>query len=378
MEKSFLWWLSGNNFPAPEPIGVIYSKSSWTDLTDYTVQGTITTSINGSNKLVMSAAASQANTLNLTVGDHAYTSLDKWSNKMVFIVQTVINGGFVGIRSASTFAKSNICGSWSNNLLSIQGGLDGAMSTISGTTTLNAVTGNEVEIILTKNGNVFTLTGRNLTTAPGVTATLTYTYSVSNVSGVLMPNTGRFCWGAYDNNTVINSIEVSSTVLKNSKVCIITDSIGQGYSAGTWAAGYARLLNATYPDTTICGAQNDSLLDGINLLPELNVINAQKYIIAQGINDIGYGVSEANVQSRYATLAAGLPNTVLHQKYYVTRVDLTTGNAALWAYIQANYPSANVVDTTTGLVSGDLDDQLHMEASGHTKYYNNWVASGKL
>lgn len=372
MSISKQWWLGSPSYQAEQELGTIYSASSWSDLSSFTQNG-ITASVNGSNQIVLTGTSVFTKTLDYD----RYSRLEKWSISMQFVVTADVQGAYVGMRSKSTYQKWNLYGSWSNGLISIQTGLEGSMATQGATVACAGSSGQTMELTLTKDKNVITCTCRNVTTG-GATSTKTYTFGTSTTSAPLMPNTGKFCISSYTSNTIVKSISISSTTTKNARVCFIVDSIGETYCASVYDNGYVRLVNASYPTSIICGGQNDTILEGIALLPELLELNARTYVLCQGINDAGNGVPSATYIANYDSLVSSLVSSgkrVVHQRYYSSLVDMS----ALWNHINSTYNSSDIVDTITGLVISDLiADGIHMNNSGNLKYANNYISSGKL
>lgn len=362
-----MWFLGGVN---PVPFGSIYSKSSWTDLSDFVVNGAVTPTVSGGKISFTGGAGVYTNSLDLVAP--GYTMLENYT--MTVRIENISNGaagGAIGTRSYNNNYPHSMVGALSSGI-SLSAG--SPIGVVAGSFSAFTVLDNHTyDLVLQKVGPAITVKAKE--TNGTVVATNTRTFSLVNVTEPLLDNTGRFSIFTFGGTFNITSIDISTTDFKFGRVAILGDSISQGYGPSTYANGFAQKLKTNYPSLVLMAGENDYTNHALLHVPQVIAFKPQKVLLEIGVNDVGNSVAPATYQANYASIvsqlqAAGIQ--VLHLKPYNTNFSVTT----LQNYITTTYGSA-VIDPATG-GAGNFRDGTHYNDTGNTAVYNAIVNSGLI
>ncbi len=368
--KKFFMLMAGSN---PEyPFGTIYSKSNFTSLSEWTIQGVITPTVSGGTINFTGGTTVYTNTLNLT---SPYTQLENYSiTTQVKITGGGTNGWMIGIRSYNGVAPHSIFAFYSGGLIGISAGSPTGI--VSSTPSLASSVNDVIELTLSKSGTIATISARNVTTSSSVVTT-SYTFVLTSISEPLTPNTGRFCIGTFGSTFSVLSYAVSTTVVKRARLCIVGDSITEGYCASTYANSYSRLLNSNYPSTIILAGESDRTAEVLLRVQQIIDFNPRVVLLAVGVNDVATSVPSGTYTTNLSSIYTQLINAGLTVRFLLaksTSLNLTTLNN----YITSTYSSSIIIDPGTMIAGDFIADGFHYNDSGNLKVYNAIVASGKI
>lgn len=151
---------------------------------------------------------------------------------------------------------------------------------------------------------------QNLTIPLSPVMTLTYNYAFTYPFSNVMPLAQRLAVVPWNGTYNIKSFYLNTTDKKNIDALFITDSKGIGYFANTFANQFSEQLATANPTKFISNsgtADETVAIDVIPKLPELVLINAKKYFLYIGCNDLRYGLIsslQANLTTVKNTLEA--------------------------------------------------------------------------
>lgn len=151
---------------------------------------------------------------------------------------------------------------------------------------------------------------QNLTIPLSPVMTLTYNYAFTYPFSSVMPLAQRLAVVPWNGTYNIKSFYLNTTDKKNIDALFITDSKGIGYFANTFANQFSEQLATANPTKFISNsgtADETVAIDVIAKLPELVLINAKKYFLYIGCNDLRYGLIsslQANLTTVKNTLEA--------------------------------------------------------------------------
>lgn len=356
-------------FGGLSPLGVIYNKSSFADLTDFTVNGVVTPTVSGNTINFTGGTDVYTNTIDLT---SPYTMLENWTMTVQAKITSGAKTGFyIGSRAQSS-APHALFGYFSLDKIGIAAGstvtLRGSEASL--VTSVNDV----IELVLTKSHYDITLTGRNVTTG-GATSSTTYTFvTTSAASEPLTPNTGRFCIGTRSSTFSVLSYYVYSSVPIGARIAIVGDSIVEGYGASTYDTAFARLTATTYPTTIIHAGENDRTSAVLLRIPQLIQLNPQYVILSIGVNDLVNGISVSTIMTNVASIVSQLQAvniTVYHLLNYSTVSNIASYRDSLLQ----TYPG-KTIDPNLYTAGNYIADNIHPNDTGHLAIKDSIVASG--
>lgn len=365
--------------PSIPTLGTIYNQSSWTSGTlasDFTANGATPTVT--SNQLVFSGGVGDfVHTLDL----NTYTCLENWTITMQAKVGTVsgAHGFAIGIRSSNS-SNSYDSFAWFEMDASGTAGQSWIVTQANGTSTFRGNTSavafslnDVIEITYSRNGLLFTVSTRNVTTSSS-SQTVSYTYP--NGSPYL-PNTGRFSIASVGGTFTVQSLSITSNEQTGAPFCAIGDSKTAMYNASVlgnrWSTKLGDYLNI---GVTLAGA-SDKTGDVLNRVQEIINLNPKLVILAIGSNDVRFGVADATMKSNYASIVSQLTSAgirVIHTTGFYETSGLD--QSSLSAYIIANYSSQDIIDTLPVVLS--LSDGTHPNDAGHLLIAQTIATSGKI
>lgn len=357
--------------PGQAPLGDIYNKSTWTDLTDFTQTGS-EFSVSGGKILQVPTASGKLEFPNATMLDaFKFRIRFKITNPGSGIQELLIKWNSVNPYSSPHFLFSMVAGNDATykGQLHIQNTATGN-NFLSGTG--NRVTFSTNDVIEYEldypETDPITFYVRNITT--GTTNSVTYPHSFASGGQGLGRNTSKIQILGQSMNTEITQIQYSTTENQNPTRLVTGNSIAAGSYAGTYDKRFGTLIGAE-----ISAGGGDNTAEVLAHLPEIiNVIKAKKVFIGPlAGNDVLRGVSsatwQANLTSIYNQLIAAGISVVFLLDTPRSDVDVTTVNN----FITATWPT-KYIDTYTPLkgtgttlnATYNSGDGVHPNQAGHT------------
>lgn len=381
--KQIQWFLGGVSKPFA-PLGILYNKTSFPTLADFTNVGA-TASIVSNQIQVSGGTGTFTQRLDLTA--YGYTCLEKWkitAQVKVSTTNTTSYGFGFGVTSvSSTLAGSQYHVDGRFVMTTGLGGTDGIVVINAGTSygqrafTVPRVTfsvNDVIQLVVERNKHTITVTANNVTTA-GASVSTSYTYSTSSASDPIIQNTGVFSLYNHGGTYLVQSIKVESGEYTGARVVLVGDSKVTGYVASALANCFNELLLGTYGSNQVVASAgpSDGLAEHLLRINEIKLLNPQKYLICGASNDIRAASGSTN--TNYASLVSQL--SAVSPVYHTTGLkESVLDQTALRTYIQANYASGNIIDTLPTTLT--LGDGVHPNDAGHSTFAGLITASGKI
>lgn len=345
-------------------IGDIYSKSSWTDLSDFETNTGF--SVNN-GKIKVSGGAGY---LRLP----GNTKLDVWKISVQYkLIDGVESkeGLQIGMQSSNTtfplsiFAvgnlnPSNIGKSSIKNIFTA--------ATYFSSASINVKSGEHLVLEFVKDKATFTATWTNQTTSQSVAITADIPNNTSKVA--ILGGTATY---------EIQSIIYSSPQMK-SGIWTIGDSNTDGFTAGSVSNRWSELLGAT----GISAGAGDKTSEVISRMNEIiNIIHPTKIYIMIGSNDVNFGISSNTWQANYASIVTQLETAGIKVIKIASPPNNNRDLSVVKNWLASTYPTT-YIDIYTPLVGPgntlkglyDVGDGLHLNAAGNLLIKNTIVASG--
>jgi lysophospholipase L1-like esterase len=230
--------------------------------------------------------------------------------------------------------------------------------------------GNIVDCSLTRSGWTLTAVATNRANGQISIASIEF----SDAAGLLAPTLSRVCFYPLVGTVYFDDLSFTINHRKPARFTVVGGSISEGYNASSYSNGYVRLLQTNYPQT-ICNDSSsfNTTSDAVSSLPEILAHQPTTVLLMIGGNDVQMGSPPDQWQAQYSNLVAQLRVNGAIVKHCLptprTNVDLTL----LKDWILTNYPTGDVIDTWTPLLSSvsllntnyDSGDGIHPNDAGH-------------
>jgi len=381
--------ISAAGATGPNPLGIIYSKSSWTNTADFITHGNTTAVLSGTNVNISSSTQDDWNNIIDITGYR--TKLEKWRFRLRFRIITWSGSSYglgFGLKSANQYVQNDVMG-FIQTTNSGAGGLyilkSGRTIMASGSSALGVALNNVIELEGDFHDSVFHFTAHNITS--GNTASASFTYA-TNGSTLVVPNASNFSLMELGGTHQVQSIEISSEELTGGNIVTIGDSKTIGYFSNSFAGRYAAQLNNVYPSVVINAGGADRVTHVLNRQQELTMLAPSKYLLCIGSNDLRFGSTLTDLQHNYDSLVQILLATGATVYHFVLPEDYTkslgVNTVPLRDWVAATYP-AYYINVWDSMASGnflkgiyDTGDGVHINQAGNDKIYQALVASNKL
>lgn len=232
--------------------------------------------------------------------------------------------------------------------------------------------GDLIRLVYAQRGTTYTLVYDNYT--QGTHATNTVQGALATPYGVTAPNTAKLGIWCQGGSYTIQNIRAISRQPDTPNVAYVGDSKTWGFNAVTPMQRFAS-LNDRFGPVAVFAGQADETAQCLGNVPYIVASRPKQVVLCIGYNDIGFGVATATWQANYGNIVAGLQNggaTVFHLLLPPTP---QTNSSALNNYVQANYPSGNIINVTTVALSSD---NVHPSSVGHAQIAAAIASSGVL
>jgi len=368
--------------PVPT-LGVIYSKTSWSDLSDFTNS---TTASIVSNNIQCSGGAGTF-TQRLDMSSYAMVK-ENWQLTALITVGTKNTTSFgfgLGIHSINAAAQNDFATQFdmrstgTTGQVIINSGANGTFTQRAiSSTALTFSAGDQISINLVRAKNVVTVSVYNVTTDPSATTVKTATYTFPATTTPYLPNTGVPCIYNFGGTWTLNSLIFQSSELKSLRYAFFGDSKTQGYFASNYDLAYPVITSDYLGLANRLGGGNDRTTDYLNRVQEVIDLAPQIVIMGGISNDPRNGVSASTTQSNYASVVSSLTGAgirVVHTTGFYETSGIDQATFRTW--LLANYNSADIIDTLLTTISLNADG-IHPDDTGHASISNMIVTSGKL
>lgn len=370
--------------------GSIYSKSSWANITDFTLNGSsVAASASGGHISLSGGAGDFINSLDI----NGYTTVPKWSMSSTFVVGTVNGTSYgigLGIRSAevtsgqlySVTGRIDLStGGTRGNVIIDAGTMPSLTQVALSTSALSFTAGDTILLTVSRNDNVVTVTANNQTTK-SATVSASYQYSLIYNQTIFLPNTGKFSLYALGGGQTITSINVTSTSVKNADVALVGDSKTVGFYSGNYKNSFSSLMQNSYSTVTLAGG-SDTTADVIHRVPEIIALAPKSVILNIGRNDIANGISSAVYEANYSSIVTSLVNAGIIVYHLLPLYETVVSQTTLTTYITATYAAATIIDSLGVNYSGTasnvlVGDNLHPNAFFHNLIYQSILTAFKI
>ena len=349
VSKSFSQGLGDG--PIAQTKGILYSKSTYSAVTDFTATG-ITPTISGTAIRLPAGASNFSQTLDLTGFINTDENVEMEVN---FTIRTATSGTAYGIgigkRSTNVYFPNTTLAQCSM----LTGGTSGlflgnAVAAISSVTdaTLGTFSLNDVVILKFKQyKNNISCYVENVTT--GYKNSTFYKDLLDNPGTITgrLPTTSNFCiWQIGTQIIDINSVKVTSFQPINKPLWFLGDSKTHGYAALSPEARFCELLGGN-----IYAAGGDRTVELITSIPYFLKLNPRGIVILEiGSNDLRSSVVTGTWQANYASIVSQLTAAGL-TVYHMVIPETTLNQSALTTYIQTTYGQNKMIDMTGFVVS---------------------------
>jgi|GEM_PF-3610137 len=370
------------------PLGTLYNKSSWTDLTDFVTPSSASTNawITTGNKIGFSGGTGDFTRF---LAINRYTNLPYWTMTGVFKVleHSSTSYGFgIGAYAMNPFKTSSdtliAIGRYEmstsvGNVVYANGGSSnhqtGSNQTVSTSGTTSSV-GDLITLTVNRVLNNLYVTAVNQTTNVSATTTLFFPYG--NGQNPPLPTTGYLGLFNFGGQFELESLKVTSNTPIKDSILFLGDSKTQQYAASSASTMWTNIVSSNFSNyvTTNLGGGYDRTSDVLNRMPEVvQLINSgvTKVVLNIGSNDKRTGVAYSTWWANYQNIVNQLQAsgaTVYHLLQLAeTSYDFTDYNNA----ITSTYPANRIISITLNTSTDLAADGVHPNDSGNAK-----IASG--
>lgn len=381
---------SGCNWPVEARIDTIYSRNQWFTFDGLTPTGGITLVKNNGTFYTSGGNGSYGNYITIGpnesyedyVYDLTFTLQNAGSNFGIAIGTKYQNGA----NTADMLARLTT-GVGAGNNIYISRSIDGLNFT-TGPSNITLALNDVINLKVTYRNHVFSVQYTNITSGQ-TTSPVTFTLTNAQ-SGI--PAMGKFALYEFSGTHLIQSIKISSNVVRNPNVMYLGDSKTAGFNATTFANRYADLLNATYPSTAIIAGGGNTTLDLGTMLQQVYFTNGRIAVMNIGSNDIRNGRTVSQTMATYDSIVSLLTIRGISVYHIVMPEDSTGGGTgggvgltALKNTIAATYPSTYIPNVWNEMsVSNVLKsaynggDGIHPNDAGNAAAAADVIASGMI
>lgn len=368
-------------------LGSIYNANTWSNLNDFTQNGTSATI--ASNKISLSGGN---NTLSRSLDYNYYTCLDKFSQFARFKVESKSSTSYgfgIGTRSYGVSVKYSMFCKFNMTDDATQGGklylymVGVTNNPMDSSAQVSFSVNDYIEISLVNNFTGVTIYARNATTN---SAWVKVKFNFRLYSPYRY-NTGRFAVYDFGGSYTLDSISISSNEIKNADILVIGDSksgVFDDPDISTFNKNWAVMLQKAYPNTVINAGGGDRTTHWVYKIPEILALNPKQIIIGGGAwNNFRNGaVSLSQTLADYDTFCNNMNRAGIEVYHALWFYDTTTNQTDLVTHIYATYDSAHIIDTYTPTKRCGAAclgyNGIHLNDSGNAVVYNTIIESGKL
>jgi hypothetical protein len=350
-------------------VGRTYDKSSWTNLSDFSVNTVGATVSAGKINIPNAGVTDFTKSLQLA----SYSCVNHWKTEIVFRLTQPISAATTGISVGTQSTNVNSLNSWAvffSTSTTNTGRMEFFAQSNSGTwfsadaspNSLSFDAGDEIKLSIERNNQFVYIKAENLTYP--FAEPVYHTIETDMNSNPIAPNTGHFSiWGQGGTFTV-DRFTVYNNELLEPDMMFLGDSKTLGYGATSFYNTYPGQLGSKFNRVSISAGFGDKTTDLLNHIDEIKLINPKRVILAIGSNDERFGAG-ASFQTNYANIVNQLTTQGIEVYHlspaYETGLDLTSQ----YNFVKATYPQmVDVFDLFKG--DGNLySDGIHWTDQGN-------------
>ncbi len=377
--------LSDVRAPANGGGQVIYDKTYWSNLNDFTITGTTPTIVNGSIEINPGSPGSfDSDALELNLPTTVNEDVDfEMTVKAVTLGATAYGIG-LGRQSINTWYDASLSAhldtSANPNVMKFWPQASGGVTTAIGTKNVasgSAVAGDIIRYIYSQRGNTVTEIVNNLTQQTYNTYTITNNLSVSK--DFKIPNSSKFRIFGFGGTFDIQNIKLISRQPVGPRVVTIGDSKTFGYSANILSQRWASLINQVGP-VDVFGGDGDRTVETVLDIPYIASLRPQYAILNIGRNDLASGVSSGTWQANYSSIVSQLKAAGVTVIHLMPIPETTQDQSALTTYINATFPNDVRIDVSDNWSNTpDLSsDGIHPSPTGEQLIAAHILASSTI
>ena len=360
----------------PTPYGYIYNKNSWTDVSDFTVEGNATAVISGSNINIGTTVAGSYDDI-IRLDQPTGLGIYKQTIEIKVINTPVADSYGLGLGIRSRVAIPANAFQYVTRIDMSSGGNKGKMQFDYGDPNYaqvgslgTAVSFSQNDILrITVEQDIDTIVAKvyNITTQEEQSIFYVYTLPSSPFTS----NAGDFAIHILGGTYEMQLYKVETKAFKNSSLMCIGDSKTNGYNGASFAESFPNQLNGLLNYITDSSGGNETTSEVLIKIPEIIELSPKKVLLNIGSNDKRYGITYAVWESNYDSIvsqleAAGIDVYHLLQlnENVLTFTDYNT-------HITSTYASTRIVDA--GIISL-YSDGVHPDYTGMDEIFMSIVS----
>jgi lysophospholipase L1-like esterase len=364
----------------------VYDKSTWTDLSDFTIVGQMPSISSGAivlNPNPGSSWDSQALTINGT------TTLSERIDIVLtasVVDPTLQNGSGIAIgKNALTGILTALSIQW--QFSGVTGGSvlqfwnqasgvpDGSRIISSKTIAVAVRAGDTISLTYSQRGATFTATAVN--TTQGTTGSLTIVSNLDSVTrcNFFTPASSPITVYGLGGSCKVQRIQVTDAQTQSAYLTCLGDSKTAGYAALTDAQRFSQLLNLSSVNT--CGGFADGCVPVLASVPYLLKQKPLHVLLALGSNDIRNGVAASTWQTAYASIVSAIKAASIPLVHLLPIPETAIDQSGLKSYIQSTFANDAMIDPSVGWMASYIsDDGVHPNVAGHAAIAAKITAAG--
>jgi hypothetical protein len=370
---------------------VLYQKSYWADLSDFTVTGTAPAITNG--QIVLNSQAGSVTGQVITL-NAPFTTDENIDLEVFFTIGAAQGGAYCSGGGNTNYGF--IVGKISANTISADSmGARVALQSGTGATEVDQYSGanatyaavalgtcpaagDQGRVVYSQRGNTFASVFDDYTKNLHLVA-----YTVDNLNNatttVRGPNTARFAIAMYGGAFTINQIRLISRTPAYPNLLVAGDSITYGYSAGVKGLRWAASIDKLGP-VAVYGGQADTTAQLLLDVPDIISARPSQVLLAIGHNDLCGGIATATWQANYSSIVSALLAAGIRVINLLPVPTTACSVAALSTYITSTYPSLPYIDPSVGFVNATMlsSDGIHPIPLGAGYIASLILASGQV
>lgn len=364
------------------PGQVIYEKSYWTDLSDFTTFGSPGLSVvNG--KLVTTAA----NSGTFVNGFYLKNTSNNDDDLDVEVTFTLSASGVYGFAAGKVASNTIANIAWGMGAIfnpynaSLQSQLyyvqtGGAFTQLGTNATGGALTnGGLYKLVYSQRGSRFTsvVMDYNL----GAVTTFPTYVPMTACSNVKFPNSDYA--GIWNNGGTytIQSIRVVSRKPQQPELAVVGDSKTFGCTAGARDLRYGSALSSVGPVAVYAGS-GDTTASVMADLPYILANKPKRVLLNIGRNDLAQGIASATWQANYSSIVSQLKAAGVVVTHLLPIPETAQDQTALKTYITSTFTGDQMIDPSVGWSNTTMlaADGIHPSPGGHAFVASSILASG--
>ena len=308
---------TGGGAITPTPKGILYSKDTWTDTSDFTAFGNATAVMSGS-KINIGTTTNGSYENYITLGNT--TGLNKWKStieiKVINAPAATTYGLGLGLRSQHAtpahrihFVSTIGLATASNNIYMIQGVGYNIIGTSA--TSFSFSQNDIIRLTVEQDLDIITSTFFNVTTGQVLVESYTYTLPLNPFPC----NTADFAIHMLGGTYEMQSMKLETKDWEKSKVMFVGDSKTNGFQGDSFLGSFPQQFNTLIGGVADNSGGKDTTDEVLLKIPEIIDLAPQKVVLNIGSNDKRFGKSFVQWQTNYDSIvtqleAAGI--TVYH------------------------------------------------------------------